>query len=228
MSLLLALVGGGGGPPALNASMTATLAAVTLTTSASLPVSASLTATLSAVTLTSDADISVVGSLSSTLADVALSADADLPVVASLSVTLSDVTLTGNAALPLSADLVGATFGDVTLDASAIVVLASTKVRAHLLSPLWNVPWVDSRDLLFSYSVGFLKQIVDVINGTEQDTGGYAVDLGYLRINVGTGAPNGVVIGSPPDIYLNRAGGAGTTVYTKESGTNTNAGWVGV
>jgi hypothetical protein len=35
------------------------------------------------------------------------------------------------------------------------------------------------------------------------------------------------VTASPPSIYFNRSGGAGTTVYLKESGTATNVGWVG-
>jgi len=43
----------------------------------------------------------------------------------------------------------------------------------------------------------------------------------------GSGDPNGVVMGSPGALYLNRAGGAGTTLYVKESGVNTNTGWVG-
>lgn len=43
---------------------------------------------------------------------------------------------------------------------------------------------------------------------------------------IGTGNPNGVVTASPPATYLNRAGGAGTTFWVKESGVNTNTGWV--
>jgi hypothetical protein len=43
----------------------------------------------------------------------------------------------------------------------------------------------------------------------------------------GTGAPNTVVTGSPCDIYVNKSGGAATTLYVKESGTATNTGWVG-
>jgi hypothetical protein len=44
---------------------------------------------------------------------------------------------------------------------------------------------------------------------------------------IGTGAPGGVVTASPPAIYLNRSGGAGTTIWIKESGAATSAGWVG-
>jgi hypothetical protein len=54
------------------------------------------------------------------------------------------------------------------------------------------------------------------------------MQLGYddLRIKHGTGAPNTVVMGSVGDMWLRTDGGAGTTLYVKESGTNTNTGWV--
>lgn len=48
-----------------------------------------------------------------------------------------------------------------------------------------------------------------------------------LAVFVGSGSPNGAVIASPPALYFNRAGGAGVTIYVKESGMNTNTGWVG-
>lgn len=51
--------------------------------------------------------------------------------------------------------------------------------------------------------------------------------LGQIPFFVGTGSPNGVVTSSPPAMYWNRSGGANVTIYIKESGTNTNAGWVG-
>jgi hypothetical protein len=50
--------------------------------------------------------------------------------------------------------------------------------------------------------------------------------LGQLEF-IGTGSPNGAVTASPPARYWNRSGGAGTTLYVKESGANTNTGWVG-
>lgn len=42
----------------------------------------------------------------------------------------------------------------------------------------------------------------------------------------GTGSPNSAVVGSPCDIYVNKSGGAGTTLWVKESGSATNTGWV--
>ena len=46
------------------------------------------------------------------------------------------------------------------------------------------------------------------------------------HISQGTGAPNGVVTGSVGALYLRLDGGAATTLYVKESGANTNTGWV--
>lgn len=43
----------------------------------------------------------------------------------------------------------------------------------------------------------------------------------------GEGSPENVVTASPPAVYLNLSGGAGTTIYSKESGVDTDTGWVG-
>jgi hypothetical protein len=40
------------------------------------------------------------------------------------------------------------------------------------------------------------------------------------------GAPNGAIVGNPGDLYSNIAGGAGATLWVKESGIATNTGWV--
>ena len=42
----------------------------------------------------------------------------------------------------------------------------------------------------------------------------------------GAGSPESVIIGSVGDIYTRTDGGAGTTLYVKESGAATNTGWV--
>jgi hypothetical protein len=55
----------------------------------------------------------------------------------------------------------------------------------------------------------------------EQTDGG-----SQLGICSGSGSPNGVIIGNPGNLYLNRSGGAGTTLYVKESGSGTNTGWI--
>lgn len=48
------------------------------------------------------------------------------------------------------------------------------------------------------------------------------------RIFSGSGSPEGVVTGRPGDLYLNIVGGAGTSIYTKQSGNETNTGWIGL
>jgi hypothetical protein len=54
----------------------------------------------------------------------------------------------------------------------------------------------------------------------------WASPTGGVVMSSGVGSPNGVVVGSPGDMYLNTSGGAGTTLYIKESGSATNTGWV--
>ena len=61
--------------------------------------------------------------------------------------------------------------------------------------------------------------------------GNVSVPAGTFSVNgatiqASTGSPNGVVTGNPGDLYLNKSGGAGTTLYVKESGSATNTGWV--
>ena len=70
------------------------------------------------------------------------------------------------------------------------------------------------------------------LNGTGAyiQTGVYGIGtlmLNGSQFSSGSVAPNGVVVGSPGDYYTNKSGGAGTTLWVKESGVNTNTGWVG-
>ena len=54
-----------------------------------------------------------------------------------------------------------------------------------------------------------------------------SVKVGGATIYSGSGSPIGSVVGTTGDLYLNTSGGSGTTLYVKESGVNTNTGWVG-
>lgn len=45
-------------------------------------------------------------------------------------------------------------------------------------------------------------------------------------LHTGSATPEGAVTGSPGHIYLRTGGGAGTSLYVKESGSATNTGWV--
>lgn len=55
---------------------------------------------------------------------------------------------------------------------------------------------------------------------------GAIVSVGGALIQSGFGSPNSALVGNPGDLYLNKSGGAGTSVYVKESGAGTNTGWV--
>lgn len=58
------------------------------------------------------------------------------------------------------------------------------------------------------------------------DTAGKGIDFsGGVLWRTGTGSPEGVVTASVGSMYTDVAGGAGTTLYVKESGTG-NTGWV--
>jgi hypothetical protein len=70
-----------------------------------------------------------------------------------------------------------------------------------------------------SYTGGAIGGTTGVFSSTVRVQGG-----AFLRS--GTGAPNGAVTGSVGDLWLRTDGGALTTLYVKESGANTNTGWV--
>lgn len=61
-------------------------------------------------------------------------------------------------------------------------------------------------------------------NGNTPDHQTGVVGQGYFL--TGTGAPNGVVTASRGAIYTRADGGSNTTLYVKETGDNTNTGWV--
>lgn len=81
-----------------------------------------------------------------------------------------------------------------------------------------------------SGGLAFLQGLANAINGTNgvAASGVYQIVLGNgITVSAGTGTPNGVVSGNPADVYFSFSGGAGTTFFVKESGTNTNTGWQG-
>lgn len=64
-------------------------------------------------------------------------------------------------------------------------------------------------------------------SGTFQATGsaGQTLTLNQMPIFKGTGSPNSVITANVGCLYLRTDGGAGTTLYVKESGSG-NTGWV--
>lgn len=48
----------------------------------------------------------------------------------------------------------------------------------------------------------------------------------FSLIEYGVGSPEAVLVGNPGDLYVNTDGGAGITLYVKETGVATDTGWV--
>lgn len=59
-----------------------------------------------------------------------------------------------------------------------------------------------------------------------RSTGKTTIGQSGGSISSGVGSPEGVLVGSPGDLYMNTSGGANTSLYVKESGVATNTGWV--
>ena len=69
-------------------------------------------------------------------------------------------------------------------------------------------------------------QIVWTVNpSTSNDDNQGEVVTGGGKVLAGVGDPTGVVVGSTGDLFLRKDGGVNTTLYVKESGLNTTAGW---
>jgi len=60
--------------------------------------------------------------------------------------------------------------------------------------------------------------------GTVNATNGFLI--GAIKIVAGSGSPESAVTAPVGSVYLRTDGGAGTTLYVKESGSG-NTGWVG-
>ena len=82
-----------------------------------------------------------------------------------------------------------------------------------------------SRDQLISMAASGNIEWSTSPTSTNEDNRAESV-LGGAVVLAGVGAPNGSVIGSVGDLYVDKEGGASTTLYVKESGSATNTGWV--
>lgn len=61
----------------------------------------------------------------------------------------------------------------------------------------------------------FLRRVVVSVNALDDTS-----------VLTGEGSPQGVVVAKVGRLYTRTDGGAGTTLYVKESGNNTSTGWV--
>lgn len=124
-------------------------------------------------------------------------------------------------------------FGNVT---NGQVINSRLTTTAYAMNQCADMSWynctLDCGDFDFSPAAGSNKAAFDrgTLNGTWYDN--YSITFGGTtwasKMNViqGTGTPEGVVTAAIGALFVRTDGGAGTTLYVKESGTG-NTGWVG-
>ncbi|TWE04161.1 hypothetical protein FB545_1251 [Peribacillus frigoritolerans] len=95
----------------------------------------------------------------------------------------------------------------------------SSSSKIHSVEDVMGIErfFVKGSGEIFSNQFGYFTRGIrwGTIDGTNADRGIYN----------GTGSPEGVIVARAGSIYLNNSGGAGTTMYVKESGTG-NTGWI--
>ena len=105
------------------------------------------------------------------------------------------------------------------------VVVTGTISRLALPPPRFQFPFVNKESRLNEYNMTLMQGMADATMGVQ--SGSFlSFHFGGARISIGNGSPEGVVVGSPGDLYFRKNGGASTCLYVKESGTTTNTGWV--
>lgn len=126
----------------------------------------------------------------------------------------------------------GTLFGEV---ANGQVINSRLETTGYAMNQCNDMSWynctLDCGDFDYSPGAGSNKAAFQrgTLNGTWYDN--YAVVYGgtlwrnQIGVATGTGSPNGVIAAAVGALYVDTAGGAGTTLYVKESGTG-NTGWV--
>jgi hypothetical protein len=77
--------------------------------------------------------------------------------------------------------------------------------------------------------LGGLNGPVSIVSGLsvgDNQLGAGSLDVGGANVFSGAGNPNGVVAAPLGSMYLNTAGGAGQTIWVKESNNGGKTGWV--
>ena len=99
-------------------------------------------------------------------------------------------------------------------------------INKGIYAPIYQDP-ITAQGLMGigEYNVNYgASERIDTFEGTGRVNSLYFTP--QVSMTTGTGSPEGVVTASPGALYLNLSGGAGTTLYVKQSGTS-NTGWVG-
>lgn len=95
---------------------------------------------------------------------------------------------------------------------------SSAKIYSARDSGGSETAYITGEGLIYSATRSYTEQGIrwGTVSGTLNDRG----------LFFGTGSPEGVVAAEPGSLYCNNAGGAGTTLYVKQTGSG-NTGWVG-
>jgi hypothetical protein len=113
----------------------------------------------------------------------------------------------------------------IALGLSSDVTMTRAAARVLVLGPTTGVrlSWTTDGSLL-------LRNFADSANGNFEAAlirgSSFQFTATSAIIRSGTNTPEGAVVGSVGDLFLRTNGGAGTTLYIKESGAATNTGWV--
>ena len=146
--------------------------------------------------------------------------------------TLTTATINNPASASTNFQIKAASGGDYSAQLSFYATAAGSSKQWQL----YHRPFSDStsRNLSFDYYNGasWMFAMFNVFAGASAQ----GLSIGALgaisggsgtQIIKGSSSPNGTIVGNMGDMFLNTSGGANTTLWIKESGTNTNTGWVG-
>jgi hypothetical protein len=130
-------------------------------------------------------------------------------------------------------DMVGITYGALGTAAGAgSIIPGALLVRgdAFVKGGVFILPTWDSANTQRVYPPIDDTSIPSIELGSNDNlilTNEHLTLPGGAGFRCGTGTPESAVLGTKGDMFLRTDGGAGTTLYVKESGTATNTGWIG-
>lgn len=123
---------------------------------------------------------------------------------------------------------------------SSATLVMGNNFRGQLIEEIFNggsantIGFNKSSTTAFKSSVGILPEVDNTLTlgaSTSRWMEIFAAKFsgydGTRSIRWTNGNPNGTLNGTPGDMVLNIAGGAGATMWVKETGIGTNTGWVG-
>ena len=123
-------------------------------------------------------------------------------------------------ALPPGPDWIGRKFAD--LERAITELRAARAIEATIGDP---DDVGDLRDAVGSLPAPGQVARRDQANTYAADQSFAVVFVGTASIRAGTGDPDTVVVAEVGSLFLRTDGGAGTSLYVKESGSGTSSGW---